>query len=73
MLGLSRIAVFKRVKSGRLAALRVGRNWAIPASLLPATGGAGAGGPAAVQAPAAQEQTGRAESNDSALDSMGWD
>ena len=30
-MGISRIAVFKRVKKGRLAAIRVGRNWAIPA------------------------------------------
>lgn len=73
MLGLSRIAVFKRVKSGRLAALRVGRNWAIPAALLPVRGGADAGGPVAGQASAAQEQVERAESNDSAMDSMGWD
>jgi len=35
-LGLSRIAVFKRVKKGRLAALRFGRNWAVPAAALEA-------------------------------------
>lgn len=33
-LGISRIAVFKRVKKGQLAALRVGRNWAVPAAAL---------------------------------------
>lgn len=33
-LGLSRIAVFKRVKKGQLEALRFGRNWAVPAAAL---------------------------------------
>jgi len=33
-LGLSRIAVFKKVKKGQLAALRFGRNWAVPAAAL---------------------------------------
>lgn len=31
-LGVSRIAVFKKVKKGRIAAIRIGRNWAIPVS-----------------------------------------
>jgi len=30
VLGLSRIAVFKKVKSGEIPAIRVGRNYAIP-------------------------------------------
>jgi hypothetical protein len=29
-MGISRIAVFKRVKKGQLTAIRVGRNWAVP-------------------------------------------
>jgi len=33
-MGISRIAVFKKVKKGQLAAIRVGRNWAIPAAAL---------------------------------------
>jgi len=33
-LGLSRIAVFKKVKKGQLDALRVGRNWAVPSAAL---------------------------------------
>ncbi|MDO8806134.1 MAG: excisionase family DNA-binding protein [Elusimicrobiota bacterium] len=33
-LGLSRIAVFKKVKKGQLEALRIGRNWAVPAAAL---------------------------------------
>lgn len=49
LLGVSRIAVFKKVKRGQLAAIRVGRNWAVPAaalrspslSRLPASGGSG--------------------------------
>ena len=31
LLGISRIAVYKKVKSGKLAAVKVGRNYAIPA------------------------------------------
>ena len=34
LLGVSRIAVFKRVKKGLMPALRFGRNWAVPASAL---------------------------------------
>jgi len=34
LLGISRIAVFKKVKRGKLPALRFGRNWAVPASAL---------------------------------------
>ena len=34
LLGISRIAVFKQVKKGRLAAIRIGRNWAVPADAL---------------------------------------
>ena len=34
LLGVSRIAVFKKVKKGQLAAIRIGRNWAIAASAL---------------------------------------
>ncbi|MEA3306163.1 MAG: excisionase family DNA-binding protein [Elusimicrobiota bacterium] len=33
-LGISRIAVFKKVKNGKLPAIRIGRNWAIPANQL---------------------------------------
>lgn len=39
-LGLSRIAVFKKVKKGQLQALRIGRNWAVPASALEKTAAA---------------------------------
>lgn len=34
MLGLSRIAVFKKVKNGQIRAIRIGRNYAIPAKYL---------------------------------------
>jgi excisionase family DNA binding protein len=33
-LGISRIAVFKRVKKGQIRAIRIGRNWAIPSDEL---------------------------------------
>ncbi len=73
MLGLSRIAVFKRVKSGRIAALRIGRNWAIPASLLPVREGVSVDAHAVGQAPKVQDQVEQTVSNDAAMDSMGWD
>ncbi len=41
LLGLSRIAVFKKVKKGQLPALRFGRNWAVPAAALEAAASAG--------------------------------
>jgi len=34
-LGISRIAVFNRIKSGKLEAIRVGKNYAVPTSALP--------------------------------------
>lgn len=34
LMGVSRIAVFKKVKKGQLAAIRIGRNWAVPATAL---------------------------------------
>lgn len=34
LMGVSRIAVFKKVKKGQLAAIRIGRNWAIAAAAL---------------------------------------
>jgi len=34
LIGVSRIAVFKKVKKGQLTAIRIGRNWAIPAAAL---------------------------------------
>ncbi|MBU2529556.1 MAG: excisionase family DNA-binding protein [Elusimicrobia bacterium] len=33
-LGVSRIAVFKKVKKGQIRAIRIGRNWAIPSDEL---------------------------------------
>ncbi|MBL7021916.1 helix-turn-helix domain-containing protein [Patescibacteria group bacterium] len=33
-LGISRIAVFNRIKNGKLEAIKIGRNYAIPSSAL---------------------------------------
>jgi len=35
ILGISRVAVFKRIKRGQIKAIRVGRNFAIPRDSLP--------------------------------------
>ncbi|PJA12976.1 MAG: hypothetical protein COX65_07655 [Elusimicrobia bacterium CG_4_10_14_0_2_um_filter_56_8] len=81
-LGLSRIAVFKRVKKGRLPAIRFGRNWAISAAALeraslpiaparipaPENKSANLNPPPAKPQPAASPP-----SPDSDMDSMGWD
>jgi excisionase family DNA binding protein len=78
-LGLSRIAVFKRVKKGQLEALRFGRNWAVPAAALEraAVPGKELRAPvpkAVVSRPAAPSSKEAAPpSPDSEMDSMGWD
>jgi excisionase family DNA binding protein len=72
ILGISRIAVFKKVKKGQLEALRFGRNWAVPAHALQRP-------PAPVPArPALPSKKKEAEvlpplRSDNELDSMGWD
>jgi len=70
LLGISRIAVFKKVKKGQLPALRVGRNWAVPAAAL-APGAA----PAAELPPRlrAKPPEPPQAAPDAELDSMGWD
>lgn len=76
LLGISRIAVFKKVKKGQLAALRFGRNWAVPAAALPPAGGAPSPGPArAVRPPrpAREPEPVPPPAPDAELDSMGWD
>jgi excisionase family DNA binding protein len=69
LLGLSRIAVFKRVKAGRMAALRFGRNWAVPAEEVERFIS-----PAAPPVPAAPARAeGLPAAPDTEMDSMGWD
>lgn len=38
ILKISRIAVYKKVKSGKIKAIRMGRNYAIPSSFINKTG-----------------------------------
>ncbi|MHB0994924.1 MAG: helix-turn-helix domain-containing protein [Elusimicrobiales bacterium] len=72
LLGLSRIAVFKRVKAGRMSALRFGRNWAVPASELERMGlGAVVKPSAHPPVPEGGQAAGGAA--DAEMDSMGWD
>lgn len=75
LLGLSRIAVFKRVKAGRMAALRFGRNWAVPAAELERVRPQARGVPPAPAAPAKSGggQERQAGAPDAEMDSMGWD
>jgi len=85
VLGISRIAVFKRVKKGQLAAIRIGRNWAVPASALSSRSGTRSGDLAA-KAPPGGKNSGRAASSpasplgeqrqsggDRGFEDMGWD
>lgn len=70
LLGLSRIAVFKRVKAGRMAALRFGRNWAVPAAEIERAGALPApAAPAAAPVP----EVGETGGSDEEMNSMGWD
>ena len=79
MLGISRIAVFKQVKKGRIAAIRIGRNWAIAISELNKAKGGGVkpvkAAPAVPPRPAVKKPVAREEniSDNADLDSMGWD
>ena len=70
VLGISRIAVFKRVKKGRLAAIRIGRNWAVPASALALYG---AGAPAANLPPSDASPDSERSDSDNGFEDMGWD
>ena len=72
ILGISRIAVFKKVKKGQLEALRFGRNWAVPAHALAVLP------PPALPRPVLTAKKKEAEvepplHSDNELDSMGWD
>lgn len=72
ILGISRIAVFKKVKKGQLEALRFGRNWAVPAHALAKSP------PPPLPLPVAAFKKKEAEvlpplPSDNELDSMGWD
>jgi excisionase family DNA binding protein len=77
LLGISRIAVFKRVKKGQLEALRIGRNWAVPAAAVPVPPPAAvspSGLPAAPRVPVVKHQeAGPEAAADTEMDSMGWD
>jgi excisionase family DNA binding protein len=82
ILGVSRIAVFKRVKSGAIPAFRVGRAWAIARESLPAAGirsgptaaarRAAAIPPSKKPPPSPPSAAPSAETPEE-LDSMGWD
>ncbi|MCX5792869.1 MAG: helix-turn-helix domain-containing protein [Elusimicrobia bacterium] len=67
ILGISRIAAFKRVKKGALPAIRIGRNWAVPAFAVAAPGGR----PAPAAPPAAPHAA--PGSDDGGMGEMGWD
>lgn len=75
LLGVSRIAVFKKVKKGQLPAIRFGRNWAVPASAVGAEPRPKAAAiPPAPLSPQKREEARPAPpSSDSEMDSMGWD
>lgn len=84
LMGISRIAVFKKVKKGQLAAIRIGRNWAIAAAALQSPASSPALRPAVASAPG---KDGRPKSaaaprpvpfykpvpEKDSLDEMGWD
>lgn len=88
LLGLSRIAVFKKVKKGQLAAIRFGRNWAVPAAALPHGELAGDEAsppprrpappprpriPGFIPPPEKEKAEPPPPSSDQEMDSMGWD
>lgn len=75
ILGVSRIAVFKRVKSGAIPAFRVGRSWAIARADLraaPPRRGPAAAAPQPKSPPAPKPAAPSSEGPEE-LDSLGWD
>lgn len=76
-MGISRIAVFKKVKKGQLAALRFGRNWAVPAAALEKPVPPSAAPASAPAWPPASPEKKKAQppppSSDDEMNSMGWD
>ncbi len=79
-MGLSRIAVFKKVKKGQLEALRFGRNWAVPAAALEkaaalktAVRPTEAKLPPPPVSPSLKKAAAPEPAPDSEMDSMGWD
>lgn len=76
ILGISRIAVFKKVRKGQLQAIRIGRNWAIAASVLDSYGKFSIPPPPAVNQPAKHHETtagNHSLSPDKEMSDMGWD
>jgi len=72
LLGVSRIAVFKKVKSGKMSALRFGRNWAVPAGEVERARSSGL--PSPVPKPLSPPAVDQGPSvSDKEMDSMGWD
>lgn len=57
ILGISRTAVYKKVKKGQIKAVRIGRNFAIPKSAIINTLGGDLTGPAKKQIEAAVRKT----------------
>lgn len=79
-LGVSRIAVFKKVKKGQLEALRFGRNWAVPAAALEKAANLKRAVrtvepklPPRAVSPTIKKVPVPQAAPDSELDSMGWD
>ena len=83
VLGISRIAVFKKVKKGQLAAIRIGRNWAVSAAALQSPASPPVSRPAAPAPPkAAKPKSGAVRRpvpvfkpvpEKDSLEEMGWD
>jgi len=76
ILGISRIAVFKKVRKGQLQAIRIGRNWVIAASVLESYGKFSIPPPPPVKQPAKHHETPTRSyslSPDKEMDDMGWD
>ncbi|HAH32693.1 MAG TPA: hypothetical protein DCL44_10315 [Elusimicrobia bacterium] len=76
MLGISRIAVFKKVRKSQIEAIRIGRNWAIAASVLNSYGKNPLPPPAAAKRPPKHHET-KTDNvflpPDKEMDDMGWD
>ncbi|MBI4801702.1 MAG: helix-turn-helix domain-containing protein [Elusimicrobia bacterium] len=73
ILGITRIAVFKQVKKNRLAAIRIGRNWAIPVSALETRAPEKEAPPPASMAGAVPAPPAKKTKSKDMLEDLGWD
>ena len=73
VLGISRIAVFKKVRKGQLQAIRIGRNWAVAAATLTLYNTRGPQPDTASTKPVQAPPPPPPQNSDAEMNEIGWD